>query len=91
MGKQQFWGIIEGSGKAQSRGGSKASGMTVEVAGWKGRVRVHVWYNEGKGRDEFRVMLYPHWDSADGASKEIASGILDHRALKDPFIPALIA
>jgi len=91
MAKMQFWGTLTGRGQPVERGGTKDSGLEVEAAGWKGRIRVRVWHNEAKGVDEFRVMLYPHWNSADGLSKEIASGILDHRALKDPYIPALIA
>lgn len=90
MGKMQFWSTLEGRGQMVERGGTKDSGMQAALAGWEGRVTVRVWYNEAKGRDEFSVWLSPHWNG-DGESKEIASGILDHRALKDPFIPALIA
>lgn len=90
MAKMQFWGSLEGRGKLVERGGTKDSGLEVEAAGWRGRVCVIVWHNSAQGVDEFQVMLRPHW-SDDGESKMIASGILDHRALEDPFIPALIA
>jgi len=94
MGKMQFWGSLTGRGNEVERGGSKDSGLKIEAAGWKGRIVVRVFHNEEKGRDEFRVWLRPHWndDNGDvGTCREIASGILDDKALSDPFIPALIA
>lgn len=91
MAKYQFWGTLRGkSENTVERAGSKRSGLTVEAAGWNGRIQVRVWHNETKGVDEFSVLLRPHWNG-DGESKEIASGVLDTRALKDPYIPALIA
>ena len=91
MGKMQFWGTLIGRGQQVERGGNKNSGLEVEAAGWKGCIEVQVWHDEMKGADMFRVILKPHWSEIGGTQKEIASGVLDHRALKDPFIPALIA
>lgn len=92
MGKMQFWGTVEGRGKEVARGGTKASGLVVEAAGWKGRIVVSVFHDEMKGCDMFEVYLDAHWnDAARGENKLIASGVLDERALEDPFIPALIA
>jgi hypothetical protein len=50
-----------------------------------------VWHDEAHGTDRFSVHLRPHWNADGGIGKEIASGILDTEALKDPYIPALIA
>ena len=92
MAKMQFWGTLMGRGQRVERGGSRDSGLEVEAAGWRGRIVVRVWHNKAFGRDEFRVLLSPHWhDTGSGETKEIASGILDKDALKDPYIPALIA
>lgn len=91
MGKRQFWGTLKGSGKHMvERGGTKVSGLQVEAAGWEGRIRVRVWYDEHRKRDMFVVELLAHWQSADQEPKRIAEGILDG-AIDDPFIPALIA
>lgn len=90
MGKMQFWGTLEGRGQEVARGGNKDSGLVVEAAGWNGRVVASVFHDEEQGVDKFEVYLEPHWQES-GENKLIASGILDHRALKDPFIPALIA
>ena len=94
MGKMQFWGICEGRGKEVGRGGTKDSGLAVDAAGWKGRIRVKVHYNEKKDRDEFTVYLRPHWNADSNEPGEIiASGILDYEAFKEggAYIPALIA
>ena len=97
MGKQQFYGTLEGNGQQIARCGSKTNGLKVEAAGWSGRIVVRVFHNEEKGVDEFRVVLCPHWQdrgwgNGEGSgTKLIASGFLDTEALKDPFIPALIA
>ena len=92
MAKYQFWGTLRGkSENTVERAGSKASGLSVEAAGWKGRIWVRVWHDEAHGTDRFSVHLRPHWNADDGIGKEIASGILDTEALKDPYIPALIA
>jgi hypothetical protein len=88
----QFWGTVMGrTTKTVERGGTKESGLEVNAAGWKGRITVYVYYNEEMNRDEFRVLLRPHWQDSDGRGKEIAAGILDVDELKDPFVPALIA
>lgn len=92
MGKYQFWGTLRGkSENTVERAGSKASGLSVEAAGWKGRIHVRVWHDEQHGTDRFVVHLLPHWNAAVGEGKTIAEGILDTEALKDPFIGALIA
>lgn len=91
MAKYQFWGTLRGkSENTVERAGSKESGLTVQAAGWKGRISVRVWHDEEHGTDRFSVCLIPHWNIS-GTGKEIASGILDIEALKDPYIPALIA
>lgn len=91
MAKYQFWGTLRGkSGNTVERAGSRASGLTVEAAGWRGRISVRVWHDTRHGTDRFSVCLYPHWNDS-GERKEIASGVLDHEALKDPFVAALIA
>lgn len=91
MAKYHFWGTLRGkSENTVERAGSKGSGLTVQAAGWKGCISVRVWHDEVHGTDRFSVVLMPHWNNS-GPGKEIASGILDTEALKDPYIPALIS
>ena len=96
MGKFQFAGDVEGRSVTPARRyGTKASGMTADVGGWKGMIRTRVWYNATKDCDMFKVVLIPHWDDDGGGyhcgGVVLAEGILDHR-IADPFVvPALFA
>lgn len=91
MAKFQFAGSVSGRAKTDAeRYGTKDTGMTAEVGGWKGMVRTRVWYDSDKEVDMFEVRLIPHWQDS-GDSVVLASGILDHR-ITDPFVvPALFA
>ena len=91
MSKFQFAGSMRGRSTAEvSRYGTKESGMSVTVGGWKGMIRTRVWYNREKEHDCFQVWLVPHWQDA-GTDVLLAEGILNHE-IKDPFIiPAVFA
>ena len=91
MGKQQFWGEVSGRATTcASRGGSKASGLTTEAAGWRGMIEVRLWHTRD-GKDMFSVYLKPHWSDS-GEVTKLAEGLLDHRVGPESFlVPALVA
>ena len=91
MGKQQFYGTLQGNSDSEvGRCGSIANGITVEAAGWLGRIKVRCYYDHATEKDMFRVWLYPHWQDS-GGGVLLAEGILNHK-IDDPFIvPALFA
>lgn len=91
MSRFQFAGKV--SGRAQTSGeryGTKDSGMSTSVGGWRGMIYTHVWYDKEKECDRFRVEITPHWNDS-GKDIVLAEGILDHR-IDDPFVvPTLFA
>jgi len=91
MAKMTFWGTLRGRGQSTvERGGSKESGLTVEAAGWKGRIVVRV-YQDREGRDSFSVVMQPHWAQS-GPNTVLAEGLLNHEIAEDAFVvPALFA
>lgn len=91
MGKSQFYGTVQGNGpNSVDRCGSKANGVEVNAAGWKGRIKTRVYHDHENGKDMFHVWLFPHWQDS-GGGVLLAEGILDYR-IEDPFVvPALFA
>lgn len=71
-----FRGTVTGNRSTASRLGTKRSGLTVEAAGWAGKITVEV--TEHDGVDGYIIRLEPHMGSG-GVSRLITSGILDAR------------
>lgn len=68
-----FYGSVQGSRGAATRGGGKASGITGTVKSWNASITTRLWHDEETGRDMFSVQRY---DLRGGKDKEIARGPL---------------
>lgn len=68
-----FYGTLKGQRGRATRCGTKASGITVEAAGWGGCIRVEV--TAGLAQDWYHVYLTP-WKNSGGESRLIAEGPL---------------
>ena len=78
-----FYANIRGHRGEATRMGHKSSGMYSNTAGWKGAISVHVWYDNEKDEDRYRVQLNT-WQGSGGRNRVIASGPLDATA-SDPI------
>ena len=72
----QFYASIKGTRGEATRCGSKSSGITGHIRGWKSGVRVWGSYNPDTGEDEFEVIATGGSDgtSADRLIAEIRGG-----------------
>jgi hypothetical protein len=55
-----FRGTIKGVRGEASRLGTKASGLTANIASWQGAVDVRLWHDEETGQDMAEVSLSLH-------------------------------
>lgn len=53
-----FRGLVQGARQAETRLGSKNSGLTVEAQSWQGKVVVRLYHENGE--DRAHVSLAPH-------------------------------
>ena len=91
MSRFQFAGAVQGRAQTEAvRYGTKSTGMSGQIGGWKGMIETRVWYDEKLDADRFRVKIIPHWHDS-GGEVILAEGILDHE-ITDPFVvPAVFA
>ena len=70
----QFMGTVKGQRGEASRLGSKASGLDVTAASYKGCICVRLWHDQTTGQDRFRA-YQDQWQGI-GIQEELASGII---------------
>ena len=70
-----FYGTLQGNRGCATRCGTKASGITVQAAGWDGAVETNVWYDEKNDRNMVEV-TFIRWHGA-GTQAPIYCGPID--------------
>jgi hypothetical protein len=68
-----FYGVIKGRRGEATRAGTRASGLLVTAASWKGAIRVEL-FLDANGQDCFRVLQTP-WHG-EGVGELLAEGVL---------------
>jgi len=61
-----FYGRLQGNKGEATRCGTKASGLRVDAASWKGAICVKVWHEDETGEDWYRIERIP-WQGTGAA------------------------
>ena len=56
-----FYGTVLGNRGVVSRCGSKSSGISAQVAGWTGSVRVELYHKDGQDCVRISKLPWPNW------------------------------